>query len=319
MILKRYDCVPRVNDILMARFRRHPRASAMHWAVMELIDGDHVALYYNYTTKEFKVSARNKFVFESDNYSCSKEIISLYKEWVVLMGEVEKSDIVVYGKAVGGQYKKSGTGVSIKTVCSYMEDNGFIIHDIHINGSFVDVMKLQTIAKDNMLTVAPLLYTGTMNKCFGYPENGLSAIPFMLDLPADYENEMKGIIIRPIYNLTDGAQRIIMKKLNRAYIGWTEKKKPSPVITESLIDVALWMDNAAMRMTLMDAILFAVGDVTTGDVKRVAGRYVSTCIEKINYVKYNILHKEEKRLVHKHLNKLAEERIQNFIRKDSAA
>lgn len=320
MQLKHYPKIPTLNTMLMNRFSHHPQTKNVDWLVTEFIDGDHMALYADAKIKEFKVATRNRFLERHDSYSCVGDIYHLYKDWAMTFSGKENTPVVVYGKAVGGGYDNIYKGVPIQTVCEYLEFNEFIIHDIMLPGKgFIGLDMLEKVSTDYTLRTAPILYYGDYVKCCGYPEDRLSAVPFMCGQDPLYDNEMKGIVIRPLHDLTHGIERVILKKLNRKYIGKKPEPRKETVLTDTLVEIAAYIDSEAMRLHVLDAVINATGLFTYTDVKKIAGRLVLSTLDKVNYIKYNMLNRTEKHLVHKELNKIAEDKLRTLLRLGSAA
>lgn len=320
MQLKHYPKIPTLNSAVMNRFYNHSKTKEIDWLVTEFIDGDHMALYADHKTKEFRIATRNRFLDNHDSYSCTGDISHLYKEWALTLSGKENTPIIVYGKAVGGTYNNHYKGIPIKTVCEYLDFNEFIIHDIMLPGlGFVGLDTLEKIAADCAVRTAPILYHGVYSNACGFPEDKLSAVPFMCGMEPKYDNEMKGIVIRPLYDLTHGLDRVIMKKLNRKYIGRKPEVKKETLLTDTLVEIAVYIDSTAMRLRTLDSVIAESGSFTYEDVKKVSGKFVLASLDKVSYVKYNLLDRIEKHLVHKELNRIAEDRLRTLLRLGSAA
>lgn len=319
MQLVHYPKIPTVSEFLMKRFHSHPRTKLNDWCVTEFIDGDHLALYGDFKNKEFKMATRNKFITPDMNYSAAGEMGLLYKDLAMNMSSKEQTPVVVFGKCVGGHYNGKQAGIPIKTVCEYTQFNELIIHDIYLpKGGFIGLDILENIAELQFLKTAPIIYQGNYAAACGFPENSLSAVPFTSGEKVLFDNEMKGIVIRPIYDLTSGKDRVIMKKLNRKYIGKQDKRK-DPELTDTLVEIAAYIDNQGQQLHVLDAVIAAYGTYGYSEIKRVSGRYVTSLLDKVTYLKYNMLDKAGKHLVHKELNRIAEDRLLHLLRMGSAA
>lgn len=320
MQLVPYPKISPLNTSIMNRFSEHPQAKACDWVVTEFIDGDHLAMYADYKTKEFKLATRNKFIQSYMNYSCSAEIGELYKDSLLKLSDKEDSPIVVFGKLIGGHYANKTAEIFIKTVCEYGQFNDVIIHDIYIPKiGFIGLDVLEQLGETYTFRTAPILYHGEYVHCCGFPENSLSAVPFMVGEKPLFDNEMKGIVIRPVYDMFMRKDRMLMKKLNRRYIGKLDMKKKKPELTNTLTDIAAYMHNESMQLGVLNKIITEYGEFNYVEVKRVAGRYVANTIDKVPYIKYNMLDKLGKHLVHKELARIAEDKLREIVRLKNVA
>lgn len=304
MNVQSYAKLPYLDNILLQRYRQNPTARDMKWVVMEMLDGDHLALYANAQLQTFKAATRKRFLAKEEDYSDCKETIAMHRDWVVRLSTQLKRQIIVYGKMVGGHYKEATFGKNIKTVCEYMPHNDFIVHDIKTNEGFLSHYELLKIADINLVTLTPTLYEGKLDEVIKCPANQLSTIPFLHNLAVNYKNEMKGIVIKPKYELKLSNDRVIFKRLNKRYIG-KEVIKPRVEITEALLDIAAIMHQEAMTLDILDSTIIEVGGLSHTHVNHVAGLYVSSLLDIVNYIKYNILTVDQKRIVNSELNRLA--------------
>lgn len=308
--------IQKVNDIITATYTKHHQAKFADWYVTELVDGQHLALYANHSTNEFQVANRARFLDlaheEDRDYACIDAIIPLYKEAMMQLSKRKRSPITFFGVVTGGRYAGTYKGTVIDTVCDYMDYNDFIIHDVKIASSYLGIMALEKLAQDAVLNIAPVLYKGKLQEAYCYPENLLSAVPFMsqFDMPIVFNNEMKGVVIRPSYDITIDNRRAIIKKINPKYL-------TSDVVIVSnatLMEIANYIDGEAEKLGVMSAVINAIGNVGYGQVDKVAGRYVSTAVDKVSYIKYTLLEKKQRKVVNKELSKLAKDKLLAILR-----
>lgn len=319
MMLQKYSKIETLNASILSKFRIAPNSHKCDWIVTEMIDGDHLALYGDYDTGFFKASTRKRFLKDLDVYSAWKDTVDLHKNWVMLLSQQLRSPVIVYGKMTGGHYRGKHRDTLINTVAEYSLQNDYIIHDIKVKGGFIAAHELENVSHTHVLTVAPVLWKGSFNKVIGFPENRLSAVPFLYELPVQWDNEMKGIIMRPIYDMNVGSTRLIMKKLNRKYKEKGYSHYKPVILTEALTKIAVDMYIEACSKKLLDAVLIAQGGYRYNEIDRVTGKYVKLLLDKVNHLKYNLLTNKERSLIHKELNGLCKEQLLRLYRKGEEA
>lgn len=319
MMLQKYHKIVNINSHVLSKFRGVTNTHKCDWAVTEMVDGDHLAFYADKATNFFKASTRKRFLKDSDIYSVWKETVELHKEWIMAVSQKLDSPIIVYGKLIGGSYKGKSKGCKIKTVAQYCTHNDFVIHDIKVKGNFIAMHELENLARTYQLTIAPILWKGAFNKVQGFPENRLSAIPFLYELPVIWTNEMKGVVMRPIYAMHVGCNQLIMKKLNRDYIQQRTHVYVPVTLTELLMEVAEDMIEEAERLTLLTKVITANNGYSYNDIDKLTGKFVKLVLDKVIIVKYNALTNKERSLVHKELNKYAKVELASMLKSGSEA
>lgn len=309
---KMYPQIEVANDLVAHKIRSHPDTLNVSWAVTEFIDGDHLAIYANHKHNEFKASARAKEInISSTTYSDAKDVIKMHRDWLMEFSRELGSAVTIYGKMVGGHYgTDTKRGIWISSACEYMPTNDYIIHDIKVPAGYIGLTELEQIGKKYLLTTVPVLFRGKFASANCYPEDNLSMVPFIKKLPVNYDNEMRGIVIRPIVDLYINNKLVIVKRMNRKYSATSAKPL---TINETLIDIAQYMDAQAMLSNVFDAALVECGSWGKNDISRVAGKYVQILLDNVTYIKYSFLKKNEKNLVHKELNSIALQRLRKLI------
>lgn len=308
-----YPSIDNINDSLRTRYVSSNMPIKCDWYITEMLDGAHLALYANHKEGFFAAASRNKFLSDTDSYYNYKETAALHKTWVMALSKLVKSPITVYGTMIGGKYKNQSLGTKINSVCEYMPHNDFVVHDIKMIGGFISGKELITCSQRHTFTLAPILYHGNFSKVWNYPENNLSAVPFLQELPIKLSNEMKGIVVRPIFSLKAHHSFMIAKKLNRKYIGKKEDATPL-IVTDLLVEIADEMENKATKLCILDAIMIACEGFDFAEINKIAGRYAQRIISQVDNLEYNALTLNEKYLVNRELNRIAKEKLTMFYR-----
>lgn len=309
-ILYAYAKIESISDSLRNSYNSCENSHKCDWYASEMIDGAHLALYSDASSNTIRAATRKRFLNDKDIYYNFKEHIALHKDWLHELSKMLNQPIIVYGKIAGGKYGKQGMGVHVPSVCEYSIHNDFIIHDVKTPNGFIACHELESLAKKYLLTLAPKLYVGSFAKIWSFPENNLSVIPFEHDLPVNLKNEMKGIVVRPIYSMLCYNKRIIAKKLNRKYIGKNITiNKEVPVLTKELKEIAEYINNIALTLNIVDAVISINGGFNYGEIDKLAGKCTQKAIERIAYDRYKLLDADRKNLVNKELNNLAKEQL----------
>jgi hypothetical protein len=306
-----YDKIEPVNDVNVNKYRTETRTYGQKWRVLEQVDGDHLALYADAKNEVYRAATRHRFLNEKDYHSDWLNQAKLNHRWLMALSASMERPLITYGKMVGGMYKGKSLGKHIKTVCEYCPQNEYILHDIKVKEGFLSQNEVKLLADKFHLGTAPILYEGQFSKAICYPENKLSMIPFMFSQDPIYTNQMKGIIIRPVYDmcLNGTSKHMLLKKLNRSYIGKSLITVTKPVLTSIIIEIAQYMDNEAMKLNLLDKVIIEGVAFSSADIGKITGQYTQSVIDTVRYLKYNMLLKEERKLVHLELNRIIAKRL----------
>lgn len=309
-----YPKIQPINDLALQRYRTDFQTLQNDWYVTEMIDGLHLALYADMATGFFRAACRKRFLHEHDNYGVWKDIVKTHKAWVQSLSHKLNCPIIIYGKMTGGIYKGESKGTIIKSVCEYSTDNEYFIHDIMLPSGFLSREELKESTDSVAVSPVPVIFKGTFAKANTYPENKLSLVPFLNYLDASYANEMKGIVIRPNCDLYNDKERMILKKINRTYVGSNRHIRARKTeITPTITNIAVYMENQATQKSMMDIAINHMGAFEEYDIPKLVGRYVSYLLDHVTYIKYNMLTKPQKHMVRKELNRLATKKLNNLL------
>lgn len=318
MQFKKYESVPDLIEGNIHSYTLNNNLNKLNWYVTELIDGDPLALYCDAKKGVYKGATKYRFLEDNENYSCAQLILELYKDFAFKFSELKKAPVIFYGMLMGGKYgdKKKGAH-HVPTACEYAAYNDFIVHDIVINNVFIDLSELEKIAVKHTLNIAPVLYKGHADKCFNFPANLLSAVPFTTKLPTNYTNEMLGVVVRPSVEVTIGDFRVLSKKRNKLYVRTTkvnETKILEGINMTTIDNIAIEMENQAVNINVMGALSGFSNEFNQANINYLTGKYVKALLDKVIYHKYSLLTSDEKHLVHKELNNLARPKIIAIVR-----
>ena len=315
MLFNVYPNIEDINDQVRNRYYNCENSHKCDWYVSELIDGVPFIFYTDYKTKEVKVGNGKAFLKKDDNYYDWDEVLKLHREWLIDASTQYQQDLIVYGKLVGGKYKDQKLGVHIPSVCEYAVHNDFVVHDVQNTDGFASLMDLEIIADKNILTMAPVLFKGSFIKSWCFPENNLSALSFQYELPINFKNQMKGIVVRPLYHMLCQNKMIIAKKLNKMYtnvIGshdTDDRKKEVPLTDLEIKQIASFIFNISTNMNLIDIVISVNGGFNHGEIDKLSGKHTQLLLDKVNYIKYNLCSSKQQNEINIELNALAREKL----------
>lgn len=319
MKLEVFDRIEDATDALIEGFKVEKRSLYMDWAVEEFLDGTHLAIYVDGKNKEFKISYRSKFINEQAYDTGWKEVVRLYKSMYLEMSSALKVPVIIYGKLLGGRYGKTKMGHEIRTVCDYTPYNEFFVHDIKLPHGFMSVREREQTAEKYAIHTAPILYMGNIDKAIAYPNNKLSVIPFISSQTVMKDNEMRGTVIRPAFNLPVGGtgKRYITKRVNTRYVIYMPRKDATK--HSVLVGIAQDLSIAATVEKLLDETIAEVGGYDRDTISVMAAKYVQNIVDIIPNVKYDLLNEEEQNEVKKQLNRMALTHLDTLLRIGRAA
>ena len=139
----------------------------------------------------------------------------------------DKFQVNVYTKIYGGIYKHPEVDIipsatpliaNLKEYPEYIPMNDIIVYDMEVNGSFLNFDIVRSICEEAGLDCGVELHRGLLNTFANKLDLELSKVPGKFGLPPIDNNEMYGIIVRPVQTLLDGTEnRLYLKKENKDY------------------------------------------------------------------------------------------------------
>lgn len=316
MKYRAYGTISDRTDALIDLFKEHPRANSVTWVVQELMDGYPVALYADHLFNSFQVSNGSKFLSVQDKDYGWGAVARLFRKVALDYSHEVKMPVIIYGTLLGGSYPNvRNFGPKIPSVCEYAPHQEFVVHDIRFAagyGHFINMFQLQNFSSKYAIKLAPILYSGNFGAAIKYPDNKLSALPFMHKLAVLKDNQMKGIVIRPAVELEDSTQyRMIMKSVNPKYA------KVS-VCADRIREIAASMFEVSYTDETIESAFIESGSWSLADADRVAGLLVKKMLDTATHVQYSYLINGDQNLVNKELNRLVKEAVVKMLQTEAA-
>lgn len=189
------------------------------------------------------ISADGESLITKDdkNYKLYSEILGFYDEHLIYTYKIckdfldnaesieyneDKFQVNVYAKIYGGIYDhpdvpKIEGAIPLhagKTEYpEYIPMNDLMVFDIEVNNSFLNFDVATQICNEVGLDAGYEIHRGLLNSFVNKLELGLTNIPQRFGLPSIENNEMYGIILRPIQTLEYNGERLFLKKENKDY------------------------------------------------------------------------------------------------------
>lgn len=291
------------TDTFIDQIELDKRIPLVQWCVLEKVWGAPIVFYANSKDGVFKTGNHNKFFEGNEDYYGWQEIAAKYRLAAMEMSKQVNNPIYVYGQIIGGKYRNEALGKLIQNKIQYHPFNDFLMHDIKLAQRHLPLFSVKAFSRKHSIPMVPILYVGTYDDALWYPNNKLSAVPFMFEHSAIKDNNMQGIVMKPIQDMYRMDMRVIMKSLNKQY---DEKEN---VMSVELMRVVDFMADQGLTETRLDAAIMDVGSTIPTAIPKIAGKYVQLMFDNMNYLKYNILNKEQQKLVNKELNKIAFQKV----------
>ncbi len=216
------------------------------WCVTEKLHGSNLGVYCDATGCQ--TASKNNMLQESESdsfykFGTIKETVykncaDLFDYVVNYFGSGDIKNIIVYGELFGGAYShpdvpKNNQVSSVQKGVFYSPDIHFHIVDVVVvyendQEMFLNYFLVERICKDLEIPWAEILFSGTMDKCLEYPNDGQSTIPGILGLPVLEDNIVEGTVVKPVIaEFFACGSRVILKNKNEKF---KEKYPNKPII-----------------------------------------------------------------------------------------
>lgn len=207
-------------------------AKDIEWSVTEKVHGSNFSIWFDGI--EFKYAKRSGFIKKGTNFYNHIRIVpsilpKIRKIWDSLEGI---SELVVYGELFGGTYphpevETVNNAKKIQKGLFYSPDNHFYAFDIMIDGQYVSVDEFEMLCKKVALLHAKTLFKGSFDQCLKYPNDFLTKIPELFNLPEITGNICEGVVLKTVKPMFyDDGGRLILKNKNRKWLEIQQKTPP---------------------------------------------------------------------------------------------
>jgi len=329
----------------------HP---SIKWCVTEKVHGSNLAMYMN--QNEFKVAKRNSFIKDGENFfqylslkeSNGYKIRNLWDQLVY--EDYDVNELIVYGELFGGSYphpdvEKLQNVRRIQKGVYYSPNLNFYCFDILLNGEFLPMDVVCRLCEKVNIFYAKILFIGTFDECFEYPNQFQTNIPKWLGLPLldpnekhvitrhvpkvgldlldevvfedkeieYYGNICEGIVIKPIDVLRyDDGSRLILKSKNDIFLETSKEKKSIRKKHHDLSEHA--MDTLEKIVIYINEnrlrnVLSKIGTFTRKDFRKVFDAFKRDVYEDFNVNHDNLrdMEKIDKKAIDKIVGRLCTE------------
>lgn len=211
---------------------------SVDWAITEKVHGCNFQLDFNINTKEITACRRNAILNPEEKFYDFQKIIIKYAISMVLLSKKLGESFRVYGELFGGGYSETPKKGVIQREIHYCEDIDFIVFDI-LTTKWLDWDNVKSLCKDVGFKVVPELCRGPFEEVVKFdPNDLLTRIPALYNLPDIPNNIMEGIVLRPSIEPKD-RQMYKVRTKNYLETKYAKKSKlPKTKDTEILSQVA---------------------------------------------------------------------------------
>lgn len=282
---------------------------------------------------EIRCAKRTDFLAEDEKFYDYPELLERYKERVIQMFNLTKSEfpeletLTIFGEMFGGNYphpdvQKHGQIVQIQKGVFYAPIHEFYGFDVKVNNIYLNVDKANELFEKADFLYAKTLFQGDFESCLKYPNAFQSHIAAWLNLPEIKDNICEGVVIRPIQStFFPNGERVLIKNKNEKF---AEKKsfknrppKPKPEYSSALMDLCTETESYITENRLNN-VISKIGEVSVPkDFGKIMGLFAKDAVDdfaKDFHVQYEALEKEERKVLNRHVNKLASEFIVGYYK-----
>lgn len=310
-------------------------SSATKWVATEKIHGVNCGLWTD--GKEIKISRKTDFVKDDEHFYNAHKILTKYKKDILTIFNTMKiishsiKHICIWGELYGGIYPHpdvtcDNNSTQVQKGLFYNPSNDFLVYDItendqDFNELYIDFDWVIRLTAMTQLKMVPELARGTFAELIKFPNDGLSEVYKMFNLPPIEDNIMEGVVLKPIIShLFKNGDRVIVKNKNER---WKEKAnapkhKREPLKINKTISPI--MDELSLYITenRLHNVLSHIGKITQKDFGIVNKEFIADVMKDYFLDNGNqiidSLKKEDRKILNKMLNKQTTNLIKkNFI------
>ena len=253
------------------------------YVVTEKIHGSNISFWMG--KDGYKIARRTDFLREGEKFYNYKFVEELYKDRLFILYEVCKVllndleelraievkgdiNVVLFGELFGGCYdhpdvKRDNDAVRIQKEVMYCPHNDFYAFDLMINGKFINYDVFSEMMEHCGFLYAKPMFRGNLEQCLVYPNEYITTIPPIFDLPEIEGNITEGNVIKPVYPFFFGnGERVILKNKNDKFKEKSRPKRKEKAI-ESFTDEESNFINLAMEFVTkprMDNVVSKLGE-----------------------------------------------------------
>jgi Rnl2 family RNA ligase len=310
------------RDKFLSKIREHVPPS-MRWAVQEKVHGANLQIMVNETGVTF--ASRSQVIEDTkDFYKLSLISATLASRAEAAFKSLNHvngcKEVRIFGELFGGSYPHPEVGVNNIAPCVqkgvfYSPDLHFYAFDLMVDGELVNTLTASTVFDVSGFFRAKTLFSGTLDECLSYPNDGLTTIPGELGLPDIDGNIMEGVIIKPVEPGFIGMSRVILKNKNEQF---SEKQKEprkarQPEIVSDELQAAFDTLSQYLVENRLDAVLSKVGGEVEGPmVGKIMGMVVQDAMEDLLKDEPEVVAKLEK-TERKRLGKMAQSVVRPMV------
>ena len=252
------------------------------WIVQEKLHGANLQIQTDGNTVKFgsrnlmlntftELEQFNRLDTIAENLSFAA--IEMYHDLKEMSYLQEGNDLIIYGELCGGSYPHE----DVPAVDTPMVQKGvfygpglyFFAFDVYIKNSEESGHYLWSDTFDSLIRKyfnhTRILFTGTLDECLQFPNDGQTTIPAEFNLPEIEDNIMEGVVIKPV---SCARPRFMLKNKNERF---TEKQQRSkrdktPQVISSNLQEAMDTLGQYINENRLDAVLSKHGQPLEGKV-----------------------------------------------------
>lgn len=302
------------------------RLDQQEFVVQEKVHGSN----FSFLTDGFEIQCakRTDILSADEKFYDYPELLERYKDRVLKIFQLTKVEypelntLTIFGEMFGGTYphrdvQKYGQVIQIQKGVFYSPIHEFYGFDLKVNTTFLNVNKTNELFEAAGFLYAKTLYQGDLKSCLSYPNAFQSHISGWLGLPEIQNNICEGVVIRPtVPSFMPNGARVLIKNKNEKF---AEKKsfkkrppKQKPEYSESLTNLCAETEDYITENRLNN-VISKIGEISVPkDFGKIMGFYAKDVIEDFKkdfHSQYEALEKDERKVLNRHVNKLASEFI----------
>ena len=302
------------------------------FVVQEKVHGSNVCLVTDGITVSF--GKRTGFVEVNEKFYNYEKLLECYTPKVIALFSTVKKNlpavktVTVFGEMFGGKYphpdvKNDSKTVVIQKGVFYCPNHEFYAFDIYVTiengGRYLAVNEANAVFEHDGFFYAKTLFCGTLDRCLQYPNSTPSMISGWMGLPPLEDNICEGVVIRPVEPtyLSNGA-RVLLKNKNARFAEKKAIKKRVPKLflepsySEKLNDLLLIVEQYVTENRLNN-VVSKIGQVSvpkdTGKLIGLFSKDILDDFQKEHSGNYAAIEKSEQKILNRHVNLLATNRI----------
>lgn len=296
------------------------------YCITEKIHGTNTQVAYYTDNDEFVYGTRERVLPRNEKCYNAQEIFEGLKNKMRSIVNLLQQKcvnnvkvVIFFGELYGGAYphkevNKDNHAIKVQKGVFYSQHNQWRAFDIafKLKGEkhmhFLSWSDFISACEKVNLDHVPLLgICLSLDEALQFPNDKLSEVYKLNDLPEIEDNVMEGVVIKPLSkDLWIGSHRVILKNKNDKFKEkWREKKPDIQEEMPEIVKQAITEISAYINENRVNNVISHLGEVSVKDIGKIIGLSSQDALEdyKKEYGTLNMMEKSEEKMVTRYLNK----------------